>query len=218
MGVMLRETRVIRELLFPITGEVTVKTFFSYYGIFKGDLMFALYKHGCFYLRITQKAHQHTSWIKELERLEDPRMGIHYKYFYLIPDHILPNVSLYSHLIVETLEEISEKKQKSSSRRKTLIRTLPNLNISIERLLKRLGICSVKELFETGEINVFVELIKRGIDVDKTLLFKLYGAIHHQYIYLMTPSQKLALLKEADEALYAAGLRKRFKVDENTVL
>lgn len=212
MGLILKETLAVRNLLFPITGETRVKTFFSYYGIFKDNLMFALYKQGAFYLRISPNTRHNTDWLKPLQRLEDHRIGIHYKHFYLIPNHILSDLSQYSHFIAETLEDISESKKQTALQRKKLLRTLPNLSIGIERMLKRLGIYSVDEFFEWGEMNICVALVQKGVEVSPELLFKLYGATHHQHVYTMSGETKLAILQEADKALYAAGLRKRFSV------
>lgn len=209
---ILQATQPIRDILFQVIGETRAKTFFSYYGLFKNDLMFGLYKNNQFYLRISQNALQHSPWVAELVRLNDPNMGVHYKYFYCIPEPLLSQPTHYAHLIQETLQEMSTIKQESYLSRRKLIRSLPNLNIHIERLLRRLDIHSIDDLCAVGEIQVFVEMIKRGIEADKQLLFKLYGAIHHQYIYTMTTKQKLELMTEANQALYEAGLRRRFKI------
>lgn len=209
---ILQATQPIRDILFQVIGETRAKTFFSYYGLFKNDLMFGLYKNNQFYLRISQNALQHSPWVAELVRLNGPNMGVHYKYFYCIPEPLLSQPTHYAHLIQETLQEMSTIKKESYLSRRKLIRSLPNLNIHIERLLRRLDIHSIDDLCAVGEIQVFVEMIKRGIEADKQLLFKLYGAIHHQYIYTMTTKQKLELMTEANQALYEAGLRRRFKI------
>lgn len=209
---ILQTTQPIRDILFEVIGEIKVKTFFSYYGLFKNDLMFGLYKNNRFYLRVSPNALEQSEWISSLTRLDDPNMGIHYKHFYYIPEPLLSQPVKYVHLIQETLAEMSVIKQESYLSRRKLIRSLPNLNIHIERLLRRLDIHSIDDLYAVGEIQIFVEMIKRGIDADQQLLFKLYGAIHHQYIYTMTMKQKLTLMAEANQALYEAGLRRRFKI------
>lgn len=209
---ILQATQPIRHILYDVIGEIKVKTFFSYYGLFKNDLMFGLYKNNQFYLRISPNALERSDWISSLERLDDPNMGIHYKHFYSIPEPLLSQPTKYVHLIQETLEEMLLNKQESYLSRRKLIRSLPNLNIHIERLLRRLDIHSIDDLYSVGEIQIFVEMIKRGIEADQQLLFKLHGAIHHQYIYTMTMKQKLALMTEANQALYEAGLRRRFKI------
>lgn len=212
MSSILQITQDIRDLLAPAIGNIKPKTFFSYYALFKDDVMFGLYKNGKLYLKLSPNAFEHTPWTATLERLDDPYMGIHEKHFYCLPETVLRDYDRYRHLIEETIQETTDNKRQYAQSRNQLIRRLPNLNINIERILRRLGIHTIEALVAKGEIAVFVELIKTGIEVDQTLLFKLYGAIHRQYIYTMSNKTKLGLLREANRALYDAGLRKRFNI------
>lgn len=214
MSSIQQQTQPIRHILATVIGETTVKSFFSYYAMFKDGAMFGLYKAGKFYLRISPAAFKHTPWVQTLEHLEDYQIGIHNKHFYHLPDEMIPNITNYQHLLTETIQEINFIKQQNAQHRKKLIRTLPNLNISIERLLRRLGIKTVEDFIEKGAINTFVEMIKIGIDADQTLLFKLCCALEHRYIYTLTHKEKVAILKEANEALYNSGLRRRFRFIE----
>ncbi|WP_373820339.1 TfoX/Sxy family DNA transformation protein [Glaesserella sp.] len=207
------QTKEIRSLFFPIIGETKAKTTFSYYGIFKDNILFALYKENCLYLRISHTFMSELLSYSEIKRLHDPKMGIHAKNFYLLPEEMLNNLHQYSHWIISTIQETTNQKYKKNKIRKSLIRSLPNMNINLERTLKKLGIYSIEDLIERGEINIFIDLIKKGIDVSHIMLFKLYGAINNQYVYTLSSEEKQLLLKEVNNALYEAGLRKRFEVN-----
>lgn len=215
MCTIYEKTKEIRAQLEPVIGITTAKTFFSYYAIFKNNLLFGLYKDKRFYLRMPKCISIDDEFLQSLERLEDNRFGIHCKNFYYIPNSILSNHPHLSHLIQLTLKEISLQKIQATIKRKNLLRSLPNLNINIERTLKRLGINSVNEFIEKGAFKIYVELIKTGIDANHTLLFKLYGAAHGQYIYTMSPALKKLILQDANQALYDAGLRRRFKIHDD---
>lgn len=215
MCTIYQKTKFVREHLEVIIGETKVKSFFSYYAIFKNGLLFGLCKNDKFYLRLPDQIPDHQKLFHNLEKLQDKRFGIHYQNFYHIPSSILSQPTLYEPLIRQTLQEIADNKTKALLTRKKQLRSLPNLNINIERILKRLGINSIKEFLEKGAFAIYVELIKAGIDADQTLLFRLYGACQQQYIYTMSSAQKMIILKDANQALYDAGLRKRFKIDEN---
>lgn len=215
MCTIYKKTKAIREQLEPIVGVTKAKTFFSYYAIFKNELLFGLYKEGKFYLRMPENISMEDEVIQHLDKLEDARFGIHYKNFYHVPTQLLSSYPRLSLLIQETLKEIAQQKQQASIKRKNLLRSLPNLNINIERILKRLGINSINEFIEKGAFAIYVELIKTGVDADRTLLFKLYGAIHRQYIYTMSSDLKKLILQEANQALYDAGLRKRFRFSDD---
>ncbi|WP_231087427.1 TfoX/Sxy family DNA transformation protein [[Haemophilus] ducreyi] len=71
---------------------------------------------------------------------------------------------------------------------------------------------TVDEFKQVGETKAFVRLIQQGFEVNQLLLFKLYGALQHKYIYMLSLEEKKRLLEQADSALYDAGLRKRFTV------
>ncbi|MGX2949961.1 TfoX/Sxy family DNA transformation protein [Ursidibacter sp. B-7004-1] len=206
-----KQTQAIRNLLLPIVGETKAKTYFSYYGIFRDDLMFGLYKEGRFYLKLAEKDVLNALNLGA-QSLIDPKIS-KTNMFYLLPDSILANLVAYTHWFTTSLTEIQMTKVSFYAQRRKKIRSLPNLNLNLERALKRINIHSVEDLIEKGEINVFIELIKIGFDPDPNLLFKLYGAINHQFIYTLSEKTKRDLLTETDEALYQAGLRKRFHLN-----
>lgn len=203
------KTQHIRNLLYPIIGETKAKTYFSYYGIMKDKVMFALYKDDQFYLHIPNHCLEENI-AKNLSLLIDSQTGINLKSFYLIPSNMLNDIQQFSYWVTESVKDILNTKQNQYIEKKKCIRTLPNMTIQIERTLKKLGIYSTDDLIDRGEIDIFVNLLKMGIDADQALLFRLYGAINRQYIYTISDKTKQNLLYDADNALYAAGLRKRF--------
>lgn len=195
-----------------ILGEFRIKTYFSYYAIFKHNLMIALYQNGATYLRISRNDMQSITLHPETYNLSDDKIGLQSKKFYFIPNTILTNSSQFSSLVQSTIDELQSEKQKIDNKRSTQIRTLPNMNLKLERMLKKVGIHSIQDFSETGYISTFIKLITQGFDASEDLLFKLNGALNHQYIYTFTIQQKKELLQEANEALYASGLRKKFNI------
>lgn len=209
------QTIRVRSILADIIGETKVKTFFSYYAFFKDEHMFGLFKEDKFYLRIPEHRISNISWLKEEYRLYATKSGIYHKNFFYIPDDILKDPLHYREILLETLTEVAHFKNLNNKQRKQQIRSLPNLNIHIERTLRKLGINTIPELINTGEMPIFVEMIKKGIDVHPSLLFKLHCAIRNQYVYTLSEKEKREILKEADKALYEAGLRKRFNIKDD---
>lgn len=206
------QTQHIRDLLYPIVGETTAKTYFSYYGIVKDNIMFALYKNNNFYLQLSKSCLPEALQHSHITLLSDEQSRIHSKTFYFIPPDIINNLDKYSHWVIQSIQEIREYRETQYIKKKQNIRALPNMNVQFERTLKKIGINSPNDLVQYGEINTFIKLLKVGIDVDQTMLFKLYGAIKHQYIYTLSEQEKENLLNEVNNALYDAGLRKRFKI------
>lgn len=212
-----QNTQHIKDMLRPILGEITIINYFSYYGILKDELMFALYKSQKFYLKLDPKDIPSALTHQGVEYLSSTQINSLHKY-YVIPDEILDNISEYTHWFKNSLEYTRTHKQASYYNRKERIRSLPNMNYQLERKLRKIHIYSIEQLFQKGEIATFVELIKIGEDVNHITLFRLYGAIHHKLIYTLSPEIQKGLLLEADEALYEAGFRKRFTASNKFLL
>ncbi|MFA9489212.1 MULTISPECIES: TfoX/Sxy family DNA transformation protein [unclassified Mannheimia] len=172
--------------------------------------MIALYQNGVTYLRISQKDIPPISQHAETYNLSDEKIGLQSRKFYFIPNTILANSSKLNSLIHATLEELQSEKQKIYNKRSTQIRTLPNMNLKLERMLKKVGILSIQDFTEVGYISAFIKLVMQGFEATEDLLFKLNGALNHQYIYTFSEEQKRAIMQEANQALYQAGFRKRF--------
>lgn len=206
-----KELERLKALLSPL-GEVTFKPYFSFLGIFKNDTMFALYKDQHLYVRKSAQYLEEITQTISIHFLVDRHINCRSKIFYLLPSSILNNLQTYSHWITSAIHEYQQSKAKikNQNQNQNKIRMLPNLNVSIERLLAKVGIYTVTDLKATGAINVFVRLIQQGLEATALLLFKLYSAIQYKYIYMLTEQEKQNLLIEADNALYQAGLRKRF--------
>ncbi|QLD34112.1 TfoX/Sxy family DNA transformation protein [Mannheimia varigena] len=197
----------------PIIGEIRIKTYFSYYAIFKNNFMIALYQNKATFLRISQYDIADISQHPNTYNLSDDKIGLQSRKFHFIPSSILSDTRKFSSLIRSTINELESEKQKTNKKRSTQIRNLPNMNLKLERMLKKVGINSIQDFIQIGYISTFIRLTLHGFEPTEDLLFKLNGALNHQYIYTFTVQQKLGLMQEANDALYASGLRKRFNTN-----
>ncbi|MDO4697957.1 MAG: TfoX/Sxy family protein [Pasteurellaceae bacterium] len=210
MNKIYSETQTVRDILSHVIGETRAKTYFSYYGIFKDDLMFGLYKDGKFYLKVALEDVSKIAKHHDVIPLVDPAIVQSRRYYYL-PDHILSNIKQYHHWFDNSVKEVKENKQTSYYNKKHQIRFLPNMSFSFERMLRKINIRTIEQLVDKGEIATFIELVKIGIEANEVILLKLHGAINRQLVYTISQKVRIALLREADEALYAAGLRRVFQ-------
>ncbi|MDD0824159.1 TfoX/Sxy family DNA transformation protein [Mannheimia sp. AT1] len=204
----------ITPIFTPIIGEIRLKTYFSYYAVFKDDLMIALYQNKMTYLRIAEHYLEIMQKNPETYTLSDDKIGLQSKKFFYIPNSILTNTKLFNDLTFSILNELRQKQYESNRKKATQIRNLPNMNIKLERMLKKVGIDSIQNFNDIGYISAYIKLVKLGVDASEDLLFKLNGALNHQYIYTFTEIQKRELMQEANQALYANGLRKRFFIEK----
>lgn len=201
-------TETLKSRLEPLVGEVYVKTHFSYYGVFKSNLMFGMYKNGEFYLRATKSTLDIVSKLSQEKHLLHKKPLKSKKHFCVSFDFLShPDAKeLLFKIIDEVQQEFFEKHLVKNSQ----IRNLLNLTISTERLLAKVGINSVDELRRVGEVKAFVRLIENGEDVRVSLLYRLYAALNGKLISMVTRAEKRKLLKEANDELYRIGLRQCF--------
>lgn len=195
-----------------IIGDIRLKTYFSYHAIFKDRLMIALYQNEDLYLRLSTEHMLAFPQQVDTFNLSDNKIGLQSKKFYYIPKNIL-NTELFCTLVNSTIDELHKEKEELNQKRSKQIRTLPNMNLKLERMLKKVGIQSIQDFIDTGYISAFIKLIMQGFDPTEELLFKLNGALNHQYIYTFTHQQKRELLREVNKELYSIGLRQRFIIN-----
>lgn len=206
-----QEALKFKHILSEMLGEISTKSYFSYYGFRQHKLLFALFKDGCFYLYIPTELIDQFLPYDGVTQLKDKKVGIRSHNFYQLPESLISDQPLFTHW-VKTCFNSFKKANNITVKKPRLIRYMPNMNAHTEKTLKKLDIHSVDELIAKGEINTFIALLKKGFDVDESMLFKLYCAIRHRMIYTLTAKEKIVLLTEANKALYEEGLRKRFKV------
>lgn len=204
----------ISALFEPIVGKVKIKTYFSYYGIFADGFMLALYKDDVVYLRASSDTKTTLQTIENTYLLQDQTAGIHTKNFYALDYHLALTEIRFPTWVKSILDELRTNYAQEQEKRKTQIRSLTNMNMKMERILKRINIKNVEQFQQTGYMNTFIELIKQGADRSDLLLYKLHGAFHQKSIYHITPLERKALLQEANQAFYDAGLRHRFDIPD----
>lgn len=205
---------LIQRIFTPIIGKVRIKTYFSYYGLFSDNFMFALYKDDLLFLRVTAETRDVISRIEGSFVLDDILVGVQTKNFYAISVNAIETLPDFPYWVRAILTELKKQREDDLEKQKTQIRSLPNMNVKLERILKKVDIHNTEQFKQKGYLGVFVELIKQGSDGSDVLLYRLHGAVHQKSIYHLTKKEKITLLKEANQALYDAGLRHKFQIPE----
>lgn len=204
-----KETKNVRNILARVIGKTEVDNYFSYCGIRKDNFLFSMYKNGNFYLRVSKRSREEIKALGGKELVDDSILNIA-KYFYWLPNDIVEKLDEYSKWILESIEAAKENKSMFEIDREAHIRYLINMNLSIERLLKHIGVFTVPQFMERGAFYMCVDLFKYGTDVSDVLLLKLYGACHRRYIQTFTRAEKLEIIAQANSILQQEGVRQRF--------
>ena len=92
----------------------------------------------------------------------------------------------------------SEKSYKMSGRSKR-IRDLPNMRLTLERMVKKAGVPDVSSFVSLGAVEVFRKVrINQGKDLDVKLLWMFAGAIDGCHWTLLKDDQKQRLLRDVE--------------------
>ncbi|MGF1686114.1 TfoX/Sxy family DNA transformation protein [Photobacterium japonica] len=119
--------------------------------------------------------------------------------YYDITDIYHNNIEQCSVLVKESIAlSITEKAYKSSDKSKR-IRDLPNMRLTLERMVKKAGIPDVTSFISLGAVEVYRKVRQsQGKDLDVKLLWMFAGAIDGCHWTLLKDDQKQSLLQAID--------------------
>ena len=177
-------------------GEHQKRSMFGGIGLFQNDAMFALLSEGYLFIRGGK------SLDKKLVDLDCEKYR-HVKKqttatvnYYDITDLFIcehPELdSIIRTSIDNSIQQRSFKKSPASRR----LRDLPNMQLTLERMVKKAGVDDVSMFMQLGAPEVFNKVRKAyGNDVDLKLLWKFAGAIDGIHWKLLQEPRKQQLLK-----------------------
>ncbi|MFL7014559.1 TfoX/Sxy family DNA transformation protein [Vibrio cyclitrophicus] len=177
-------------------GKHQKRSMFGGMGLFQNDAMFALLSEGCLFIRGGK------SLDKKLTDLDCEKYR-HVKKqttatvnYYDITDLFTcepPDLdSIIRTSIDNSIQQRSFKKSSASRR----LRDLPNMQLTLERMVKKAGVDDVSMFMQLGAPEVFNKVRKAyGNDVDLKLLWKFAGAIDGIHWKLLQEPRKQQLLK-----------------------
>ncbi|RQW63351.1 TfoX/Sxy family DNA transformation protein [Vibrio viridaestus] len=186
---------------FVLTDEMTTKSVFGSTGVFWRGAMFAIIGEDKLFLKGGGWLDE---WFSEFNCkrfvLKKKNSTSTVNYFDItqlaINHHSYVEAMVYSSRHLATRHY--DYSHSAESRR---LRELANMNISLERMLKKSGIYSVKELYSLGAERAFTKVKAKyyGQATDVKCLLKIYGAIHGCHWQLIQQPKIEQLLKNVDE-------------------
>ncbi|MDK7735489.1 TfoX/Sxy family DNA transformation protein [Providencia stuartii] len=175
-------------------GEFKKKNYFGGYCLIVDNVIVGLALDGLLYLRGCLFARSYFESI-ELERLVFSKKGIPLELrYYQLPQQIWENEALLLHCIdLAYRSAIEERQQKQSA--VTRIKDLPNMNMSVERALGKIGIHKADDLREIGAKACFLKLKQLGrFSPSIKLLIGLAGAIEGYHSAVLPTQIKQELI------------------------
>ncbi|HHX8485173.1 TPA: TfoX/Sxy family DNA transformation protein [Vibrio diabolicus] len=177
--------------------EYQKRSMFGGIGLFTDDAMFALVSNDCCYLRGGNGLDEVFTQLNCEKYKHVKKQTTATVNYYDVTDLFESGYAGLDELIQKSIEySIKERKyQKSSASRR--LRDLPNMQLTLERMVKKAGVDDVQTFLELGPVKVFNKVkVAYGNDVDVKLLWKFAGAtdgVHWKLIQEPRKKQLLAL-------------------------
>jgi DNA transformation protein len=175
--------------------EYQKRSMFGGIGLFSKDAMFALVSNDCCYLRggnglDAEFTQLNCEKYKHVKKQTTATVN-----YYDVTKLFDSGFAGLDELLQKSINcSIKERKyQKSSASRR--LRDLPNMQLTLERMVKKAGIDDVDTFLELGPVEVFNKVrVAYGSDVDVKLLWKFAGAIDGIHWKLIQEPRKKQLL------------------------
>ncbi|MGL5681080.1 MAG: TfoX/Sxy family DNA transformation protein [Plesiomonas shigelloides] len=171
-------------------GEVKSRSMFGGFGLYQGDVMFAvvsedhLYLRACTGLEARFIARGMTPFV--YTKRGRPVMLRYYKVEQATWDNVEQLIAMATHALNGARADKEEKRGGLAKR----LKDLPNMGLSTERLLRKAGISTISELQALGAVAAYIQVKSQCSDVTEKLLWALAGALEGCHAAALPPLVK----------------------------
>ncbi|QUJ69044.1 TfoX/Sxy family DNA transformation protein [Photobacterium sp. GJ3] len=176
------------------------RSMFGGTGIFVQGAMYALLSNGKFYIRGGEKLDHQLLELGCRKFKHVKRSTVAIVNYYDITSVYASQPALCADLVQSSIAiALKEKVMKGAARNRRL-RDLPNLRLTLERMMKKAGIADVDSFYQMGAVESYL-MVKQsqGKNVDQKLLWMFAGAVEGCHWTLLDPSLKEELLLQLEQ-------------------
>lgn len=184
-----------------VFNHLTYRPIFGGYGISEHGVMFALVYHEKLYLKASGEL------LQEFTQLKMPQLIVTYankrkilQYYGVTPEQWADDVILLT-LFKRALSMIVDEQKKEHQEKSMRLREYPNISMSLERLLNKIGIMDIETLKFIGAVDAFQRLKANCDKISINVMYQLDGAIHGCHVAVLDENRKLALFNEFNKRI-----------------
>lgn len=176
------------------------RSMFGGTGIFVQGAMYALLSNEKLYIRGGEMLDQQLLELGCHKFKHVKRSTVAVVNYYDISPLYSSRLSLCNELIESSIAiALQEKTVRGASRNKRL-RDLPNLRLTLERMMKKSGIDDVEAFHQMGAVDAYLQVKQaQGKNIDQKLLWMFAGAIEGCHWTLLNESHKNVLLQQLEQ-------------------
>jgi len=182
--------------LFESLGEVKSRSMFGGFGIFIDNIMFALVVNERLHVRTDEQSKTYFTEHGFKPYIYSKKGFPVVTKYYALPSEYWSKPNTIFQLAKEALTLAKEEKKRQSQSKPQRLKDLPNLRLSIERMLKKAGIKTVDDLITQGSLHAFRAIQKTSIlNPSIELLWALEGAIEGIHWSVLSKGRREELSK-----------------------
>ncbi|MCL4116332.1 UNVERIFIED_CONTAM: hypothetical protein GTU68_048723 [Idotea baltica] len=178
-------------------GKFNKRSMFGGVGLFTEDAMFSLVTEGRLYVRGGRFVDQQFEKLGCERYKHVKKTTIATVNYFDISELFEKQPTLLSDIIKDVMENSRVEREFKKSKENRRLRDLPNMQLTLERMVKKAGVPDVDSFLEIGAVDVFKKVnTTYGGDVDVKLLWKFAGAESGVHWTLLQEPMKRALLQQ----------------------
>ncbi|SBS68023.1 TfoX/Sxy family DNA transformation protein [Vibrio atlanticus] len=177
-------------------GEHQKRSMFGGIGLFQNDAMFALLSEDCVFIRGGKLLDKKLTGLDCEKYRHVKKQTTATVNYYDITDLFTSEHPELDSIIRTSIDNSIQQRSFKKSSASLRLRDLPNMQLTLERMVKKAGVDDVSMFMQLGASEVFNKVREAyGNDVDLKLLWKFAGAIDGIHWKLLQEPRKQQLLK-----------------------
>ncbi|MWN31981.1 hypothetical protein GQ597_06860 [Gilliamella sp. Pra-s65] len=170
--------------------DISIKTFFGGFSVNSEDIMFGWITQKNFYLR--GHSDYRSLFVDLGMQPLSITMGMSTKLldYYRVGDALFKDHEKLLAMVKMVIEYTKKEQYEKSEIKAKRIKELPNMTLSLERLLCSVGIKDVKTLQEVGYLNAYYKIKQKKETISINILFALYSSLHKFHVATLSNETK----------------------------
>ena len=170
--------------------DISIKTFFGGFSINCKGVMFGWIGEQEFYLR--GHSHYRSVFIElGMTTLTLPS-GISTKSldYYKVRDELFEDSQTFHSMVKMVIKYAQLEQDEKLKLKKQRIKTLPNITLSLEKLLFSVGITNIEIFYKVGYLEAYYRIKNKNSRISGNVLFILYGSLNHRHVASLSKATK----------------------------
>lgn len=170
--------------------DISIKTFFGGFSVNSKGTMFGWITKKDFYLRGHSDYRSFFIYLGMKPLSITTGMTTKLLDYYKVDEEIFKDKEKLLAMVKMVIEYTKKEKHEKSETESKRIKALPNMTLSLERLLCSVGIKDVETFEKTGYLHTFYKIKKKKKTISMNILFVLYSSLHRFHVATLSKETK----------------------------